>query len=144
MPTLKILRTCLLAGAFFLPTATLFAEGPSGAKLTGKIETLPNGNRLGSWVVAGRTVQVTAQTNIETENGPVSVGACVDVRGTAVNATTIAATSINTQSAEKCNNSKPPGSVEIFGAVELLPTIGLIGDWRVAGTIVRRLPFSMT
>ena len=131
MSTLKVLPVFLLAGA-------LFADGPSGARLTGKIGTRPTPGVIGDWTVAGRTVQVTAKTDIDTKSGgPAIVGACIDVKGISVNATTIAATNIDTRPASKCGDLTPSSSVEIFGSVEQLPLGSLIGDWRVAGTIVR-------
>ena len=137
MSMMKLVRTCLLAVSI-LPGSALFADGPSGTRLTGKIETLPAGGAgFGNWIVAGRTLQVTAQTKIEYDNGPAIVGACVDVKGNAVNATTIAATSIVTRPPSKCTEGAPSNMVEIFGAVEQLPASGVVGDWRVAGTIVR-------
>ena len=119
-------------------TTALFADGPSGARLTGKIEALPASGVIGNWTVAGRTVQVTAQTDIDTDDGRPVVGACVDVKGSQVNATTIAASEIETRPASKCgSNSTPSGKVEFYGSVDQLPASGLVGDWRVAGTIVR-------
>lgn len=120
-------------------TAT-FGQGNSGrARLTGKIEALPATGTIGNWTVAGRTVQVTAQTRIDTDEGRAIVGACVDVKGTPVGATTaIAATEIDVKEASKCAASTtPPGAIEIEGRVEQLPPGGLTGDWRVAGTVVR-------
>ncbi|MBI2686884.1 MAG: hypothetical protein HYX27_11255 [Acidobacteria bacterium] len=122
----------------FLLSVALFADGPSGARLTGKIETLPVGGVIGNWTVAGRTVQVTASTKISTgAGGAAIVGACVDVKGSSSTANAIAATNIDTRPAAKCDNSTPTGSVEIFGAVEQLPASGLVGDWKVAGTTVK-------
>ena len=137
MSMMKLLRTCLFA-ASILPGSALLADGPSGTRLTGKIETLPaSGAGFGNWIVAGRTLQVTAQTKIEYDNGPAVAGACVEVKGNAVNATTIAATSIVTRPPSKCTEGAPSNMVEIFGAVERLPANGVVGDWLVAGTIVR-------
>lgn len=121
-----------------LLSAVLFADGPSGERLTGKIEALPAGTLIGNWTVAGRTIQVSAQTRIDTPSGPAVLGACVDIRGTALNPTTIAATSIDTRPASKCaGSSTSPGTIEIYGSVEQLPASGLIGDWRVANVTVR-------
>lgn len=136
MIRMKILRSCLLVVSI-LHSATLFADSPEGIRLTGKIETLPTGGVLGSWKVASRTVQVTAQTKIELEGGPAIVGACVDVKGNEGNANTVNATSISTRPPSKCGTPSPDNSVEIFGPVTQLPASGLIGDWRVAGSLVR-------
>lgn len=136
MYMMKLLRFCLLT-LTILPSSALFADGPSGTRLTGKIEALPAGGLIGNWTVAGRTLQVTAQTEIELDSGPAIVGACVEVKGNASGATAIAATKITTRPAAKCNEPSPGNTVEIFGPVEQLPATGLIGDWRVAGSIIR-------
>jgi len=47
----------------------------------GPIESLPAGGLIGDWRVAGRTVHVSAATEIRQENGPAIVGAQVEVRG---------------------------------------------------------------
>jgi len=131
------MSTLKLFPAFFLSVA-LFADGPSGGSLTGKIETLPASGLIGNWTVGGRTVQVTSGTKIKTNaGGSAIVGACVDVKGNNTSAAAITATSIDTRPASKCVNSTPAGSIEIFGAVETLPAGGVIGDWKVAGTIVK-------
>ena len=137
MFTLKNTLLSVAAMTVLLGSA-LFADGPSGTRLTGKIEVLPAGGVVGNWTVAGRTVVVTRQTGIEAENGAAIVGACVDVKGTPGSGTTINATEISTRPAAKCNSTGTgSGTVEIFGAVELLPAVGIVGDWRVAGTTVR-------
>ncbi len=133
----KSARFCLMALTFLLGPA-MWADGPSGVRLTGKIEALPATGVIGNWTVGGRTVVVTAQTDIERDNGPTVVGACVDVRGTAGTGTTINASEIATRPAAKCGmSSTGQGEVEIYGAVETLPASGLTGDWKVAGTTVR-------
>lgn len=131
--------TTRILGIFLALSLSAFADGPSGAKLTGKIEALPAGGTVGNWTVAGRTVQVTASTKIDRDDAPLAVGTCVDVKGTTVSATVIAAEKIDTRPAAKCNAvaSPPVGSVEIFGSIDQLPTAGLVGDWRVGGTLVR-------
>ncbi len=131
MFTLKFLPVLLIG-------LSLFADGPSGVRLTGKIESLPAAGVVGNWTVGGRPIQVTAQTRITTNSGgPAIVGACVDIKGAPGNANAIAAANIDTRPASKCEDSTASGSVEVFGAVEQLPAGGLIGDWRVAGTLVR-------
>lgn len=136
--TPKTLSTFLLSASISLSTA-LFANGPSGVKLTGTIDTLPSSGRNGTWVVDGRNVIVTSETGIETKSGPVTAGACVDVSGTAAAGTAIDAKKITTRPASKCKDaSTGKDGVEIFGAIELLPPAGArIGDWKVAGTFVR-------
>ncbi|MPS47476.1 MAG: hypothetical protein E2592_00570 [Methylobacillus sp.] len=44
----------------------------------GRIEERPAGN-LGIWTISGQQVEVTEKTDIEPEQGPLVVGACVEV-----------------------------------------------------------------
>lgn len=44
----------------------------------GKVETRPDG-KTGSWVINGRTLEVTAETELEEGAGPLVPGACVEV-----------------------------------------------------------------
>lgn len=126
MPLYRVILSVL----FVLP---VFADD----KLTGKIEALPASGLIGNWTVAGRTVQVNAQTKIDTDEGRAIVGACVDVKGnTTGNA--LVARSIEVKEASKCAvRTTPSSSVEIEGVVEQLPAGGLIGDWKIGGVIVR-------
>lgn len=48
----------------------------------GAIESLPTGGFIGDWRVGGRTVHVSAATEIRQDNGAAVVGAQVEVRGT--------------------------------------------------------------
>jgi hypothetical protein len=56
--------------------------GGGETSFQGAIESLPNGGFIGDWRVAGRTVHVSAATEIRQEKGPVVVGAQVEVKGT--------------------------------------------------------------
>ena len=64
-------------------------------KLYGKIDALPNNaNFIGTWVVAGKTINVTAYTRIQRKYGLIAVGTYVEVSGLAqadgsINATEI-------------------------------------------------------
>ena len=44
----------------------------------GIIEYIPNG-RIGTWVVGSREVVVTEATELEEDDGPLVIGACVEV-----------------------------------------------------------------
>jgi hypothetical protein len=62
-----------------------FGGGSGGGGETsfqGAIESLPNGGFIGDWRVAGRTVHVSAATEIRQDKGPAVVGAQVEVKGT--------------------------------------------------------------
>lgn len=97
-------------------------------KLTGTIESLPSTTGfIGDWTVGGKTVHVSATTRIETEDGPVMVGAMVEIEGTTRADGSIDAAKIETKT----------NSAELKGVIESLPTTtGFIGDWKVSGKTV--------
>lgn len=109
--------------------------GSIPVKFVGKIEKLPDTTtRIGDWVVSGRTVKVTATTQLKQERGPFMVGSLVEVEGTAQNDGTITATKI-----ENRGTIDPPQiSVYFRGTIETLPsTSNFVGDWKVSGRTVR-------
>ena len=72
------------------------ADEPSKIKLEGVIQQLPAVRLLGIWMVSERAVFVTEATVIEEEDGPVRVGAKVDVEGFVQPDGSIMATNIET------------------------------------------------
>lgn len=104
------------------------AEVEAEIKFTGIIESLPSTpGFVGDWRVSGRTVHVTSATRIEAEDGPVVVGAMVEVEGTQRPDGSIDATEIEVKA----------NVAEFNGVIESLPsTPGFIGDWRVGGRTV--------
>ncbi len=70
------------------------ATGEVEAELKGAVEALPAGGGAGTWTVAGRTVTVTASTEIEQEHGAIAQGSFVEVKGTADATGVISATKI--------------------------------------------------
>ena len=44
----------------------------------GVIESRPDG-KVGTWVVGGRSIEVTDETDLDVDNGALEVGACVEV-----------------------------------------------------------------
>jgi hypothetical protein len=57
-------------------------HGGGETSFTGVIESLPGAGFIGDWRVGGRTVHVTASTEIRQNDGAAVVGAQVEVRGT--------------------------------------------------------------
>ncbi|MCC7370255.1 MAG: hypothetical protein IT306_17660 [Chloroflexi bacterium] len=90
-------RRLLLAGAMAFSVAvgvaavaefdemgTAFAQvvNPNGeTELDGVVEAMPATGLIGTWQVSGRTVVVTDATEIDQEEGPLAVGALVEVEG---------------------------------------------------------------
>lgn len=99
-------------------------------KFYGNIEELPTTTgRIGDWKVAGRTVHVTATTVIEQEDGPVAVGARVEVEGSQRADGSVDASKIETE-----DGSSSSGSFEFYGTIESLPsTAGRLGEWAISG-----------
>jgi hypothetical protein len=72
------------------------ADEPQEIKFEGVIQQLPAGQLFGIWMVSQRAVLVTDATEIEEEEGPVRVGAKVDVKGVVRPDGSIMATNIET------------------------------------------------
>ena len=110
------------------------SEGESD-RLEGVIESLPGtADLVGDWVVSGTSVHVTADTEIEQEDGPIAVGATVEVEGTALADGSITADKIEVKDAE---DEDEFGEIEFEGFVQALPaTADLVGDWTVSGLLV--------
>jgi hypothetical protein len=53
----------------------------AGIHFTGPVESLPPVGFIGTWKVGGRDVIVNNGTRLKQENGPISAGTEVDVKG---------------------------------------------------------------
>ena len=107
---------------------------PPGAATTrfeGIVEAMPVGGFVGDWVIGGKAVRSSAATKIEQEDGPLVVGANVEVKGTLGDGGVILAAKIEVEEAGDDNGSMDDG--EIKGAIEALPVDTFIGTWTVAG-----------
>ncbi len=102
-------------------------------EITGRIESLPASGLIGDWRVGGKTVHVNASTRIDQEHGTAAVGASVEVKGTSQSDGSLTAAEIEVKSG---TGGDAGAFIEIHGAVEGLPSSGLIGDWRVAGQLI--------
>jgi hypothetical protein len=47
----------------------------------GNVEKLPTGGYIGEWVISGKAVQVTQDTDLDFDHGPAVVGSYVKVEG---------------------------------------------------------------
>jgi len=109
------------------------AEIEPEAEFKGTIQQLPaTAGFVGDWLVAGKTIHVTASTRIETEDGPVVVGALVEVKGTIRADGSIDAVRIEVES----NPQGDDGRTELLGTIQSLPSGGLLGDWLVSGRTI--------
>jgi hypothetical protein len=97
-------------------------------EFSGVIQSLPSPGLIGDWVVAGRTVHVSSSTRIKTEDGPIVVGAFVEVEGTLRPDGSVDAIKIETEDEDD--------EFKFLGVIQSLPSSGLIGDWVVGGRVV--------
>jgi hypothetical protein len=105
--------------------------GDSEAQFVGAITALPASGFVGDWTVGGKTVHVTATTQLEAEDGGTfSVGENVEVEGTTEADGSITANQITLQQEEGSGGGED-NEVEIRGAIVKLPDGGLVGDWTV-------------
>jgi len=110
--------------------------GAASGSFTGAIQSMPAGTLIGTWTIAGRTVQVLATTVLKQELGGFAVGATVEVHGTVGSDGMVAASVIEVKSGGAPAPVPPNGALEVMGVVEALPASGLVGTWRVAGRSV--------
>ena len=110
--------------------------GDDEGDFTGAIQSLPPSGLLGTWVVAGRTVQVVSTTSLEQDDGGFAIGAIVEVEGLADANGVIVASQIELKSGGTPAPQPEPDDLEIVGTIEALPAGGLIGTWQVAGRSV--------
>ena len=132
--TAKVKGTARADGAIDATEIEIRSNGGGGGstvEFSGTIEALPGtAGQLGLWTVSGRRVSVAAGTRIENENGPAVVGSAAEVKGSLSADGTVNAAKIEVKNRGVLN--------EIFGRIESLPaTATLIGDWRIAGRLVR-------
>ena len=73
-PLYSLKSSLLLAASLFAFSNPAFAE----EEFYGTIENRPTTN-LGIWVISGQQVEVTDKTDLDADNGPLVVGACVEV-----------------------------------------------------------------
>jgi hypothetical protein len=72
---MKLIKFIPLSLVFFLFSAQ---TSKASDDFYGVIEQIPEGN-IGTWVIGGRSVEVTETTSLEEDDGPFVVGACVQV-----------------------------------------------------------------
>src|SRR5207244_7457132 len=95
--------------------------GDDEGDFSGAIQSLPASGLLGTWQVAGRTVQVVSTTTLEQENGGFAVGAIVEVEGLADANGVVVASKIELQSGGTPAPQPEPQDVEIVGTIDALP-----------------------
>ena len=100
-------------------------------EIQGTIDVLPVG-LLGTWTVAGRAVLVDAATVLDSELGPFSVGATVEVHASSRPDGQIIATKIE----RKAGIGAAVRAARFWGHVTALPPTGLLGVWKIDSSII--------
>lgn len=103
-------------------------------KFTGLVESLPASGLIGQWIVAGRTVSVTASTQLDQGNGVIAVGVLVKVEGYSMADGSVRAQKIEVK--ESGNDLPDASEVHVVGVVEARPTGANLGAWTIAGRTV--------
>ena len=103
-------------------------HGRDYVEFKGAVESLPAGGLVGTWVVDGRTVEVTAHTRIEQKNGPITVGTVVEVEGWKLEGGAIQARKIKSEDEGNGDDEDHGDKVEFKGHIVSFPD-GLIGEW---------------
>jgi hypothetical protein len=77
------LRKSMIVFAVITVCALLLTVNISLAKQKyyGTIEKMPASGMVGEWVISGKAVQVTKDTKLKQDHGPLQVGAYVEVEG---------------------------------------------------------------
>lgn len=95
--------------------------GEITAKIHGTIEKLPASGLVGTWIVKGKKINVTKDTNINEKQGKIAVGVYVEIEGN-TKGSTINAFEIEVE-----------GEMILHGKIEKLPANGIIGTWVING-----------
>jgi hypothetical protein len=122
---------------------TAFAKHHEDIKFTGTVQSLPSGGFIGDWTVDGRTLHVTGSTQINEEDGHITVGAAVQVEGRSRSDNSVDAAEIELrQSASGGGDDHGGGGtgagdqgIKFKGTIESFPP-GLVGDWQIGGRTI--------
>jgi uncharacterized protein (TIGR03437 family) len=107
-------------------------------RFVGTVSTLPATGLVGTWIVSGRTISVTAATEIAAATGAITSGACVSVAGVTQSDASILASEIDLESAADCAGaSQNQLFTKIEGPVQKAPAGLGAGDWQIANQAVR-------
>jgi uncharacterized protein DUF5666 len=130
----RVLRFVSLLTILGLLGFPAFADGSGSFDFTGTISALPSSGLTGDWTVAGKTVHVTAATQIKQDAGAAAVGAVVEVKGALRADGSVDASSVEVKTAAPNPGGNP--AEDFVGTVQALPAAGLVGDWTVGGKTV--------
>ena len=117
--------------ALFIPllVVQIVAAADDTEDLRGIVESRPADTITGTWVIEGFTFTVDATTDINTEDAPLELGGCAEVRYTPGAATPVA-TELKGKLMIECDEDA--NEVEVHGIVDSFPP-DFIGEWVVDG-----------
>lgn len=101
----KVEGTLASDGSVDATTIEVKGSGRETVEFTGAVESLPGGGLVGDWIVAGKTVHVTASTVIDQKHGTVAVGVVVEVKGMLASDGSIDAATIRVEAATVAGSS---------------------------------------
>ncbi len=107
----------------------------------GLIQFYPQDGSPGDWQIAGRSVRVTAFTQIRPQDARPSLGVCAEVKGRALADSSVDATEIQIKPSADCGAGGLYRDewIEMDAFVEKVPSGALLGDWQIGGRVVRVL-----
>jgi hypothetical protein len=113
-------------------------EGDGGGqdrpRIYGLVEQMPAGGRAGNWMIGGKSVVATAETQFDETAGTIAVGVCVKVEFVAQGSNT--AREIDSEPASDCNGGGGgDDGAEVYGLIESMPVSGTIGAWTVSSKV---------
>ena len=124
----RIILIALLAALLPFPLRTYAKDELSWV---GRIEARPSSGFVGTWTVRGHAFTVTSATQLKEELGPLSVGACAEVKYISASGTDTA-TIIERQLDAVCGGTGEGGEQKVYAFIESIPP-GNIGVWRIGG-----------
>lgn len=155
-----LLTVCLIAGMWnwqISQAANLHDDDEGEA--VGIVQSMPENGLIGDWIIDDVTYRTTDDSEIEADDGPLIVGACVEVKFRTSTPPFIVE-ELKTEDSKKCNaretetpdktetpdgtetpepddtpddDATPDAKNEIKGLVQSLPERGLLGTWLIEG-----------
>lgn len=127
------------------PSATPTDDGDDdgddddGDETKGRVDQMPARGLVGDWTINGVAYAATASTRFRQSDGPLVVGACVEVKFSGA-AAPFVLREIETEDDDDCHpepTATPsptgaPDGVERYGRLDSFPA-GLVGDWEIDG-----------
>lgn len=77
----EIMRKSMTLLCAVLMVFALLTQVWADREFSGTVQKLPAGGYIGEWIIDGKAVQVTQDTDLDFEDGPAVVGSFVEVEG---------------------------------------------------------------